>query len=257
MMRAKRRCTCNKDPIIKSMVLGNTEHEGVADTSMVDLAAATVDGEYKVSVLEKKHGRYDCPALKLSAKAKLRIQKPWRKGLIVKLLGRKIGYRALENRLNQLWVKNGVIHIIDLGQDYNLVTFSNDEDRDKALANGPWLIYDHYLTLREWSRNFHPESASISRVAVWVRFSGLPIEYYDARTLHAIGDRIGKTIKVDKNTLKTERGKYARICVEVDLKNPLLAMFEINNRIYKIEYEGLHLLCMQCGKFGHYKGRVY
>jgi hypothetical protein len=49
-----------------------------------------------------------------------------------------------------------------------------------------------------------------------------------------------------------ERGKYARLCVEVDLTKSLLAMFMIKGRKYNVEYEGLHLLCKNCGKFGHY-----
>ncbi|GAU38534.1 hypothetical protein TSUD_320060 [Trifolium subterraneum] len=65
--------------------------------------------------------------------------------------------------------------------------------------------------------------------------------------------RVGKTVKVDKNTLTQERGKYARLCVQVNLTEPLLAMFTIKGRKYNIEYEGLHLLCLTCGKFGHYK----
>jgi hypothetical protein len=40
---------------------------------------------------------------------------------------------------------------------------------------------------------------------VWVRISGLPIEYYDAKILHYIGNRIGKTVKVDKNTLSSKK----------------------------------------------------
>lgn len=89
-------------------------------------------------------------------------------------------------------------------------------------------------------------------MAVWVWFAGLPIEYCDEKILDFIGDRIGRTIKVDKNTLSVERGKYARLCVEVDLSKPLLAKFEIKERQYKIEYEGLHFLCLTCGRLGHY-----
>jgi hypothetical protein len=80
-------------------------------------------------------------------------------------------------------------------------------------------------------------------VAVGVRISGLPIEYYDSRVLKNIGNKIGSTVKVDKNTVMQERGKYARLCVEVDLTKPLLAMFMIKGRKYNVEYEGLHLLC--------------
>jgi hypothetical protein len=107
--------------------------------------------------------------------------------------------------------------------------------------------------VKEWSPNFQPATDTIEKVAVWVRISGLPIEYYDKKILTFIGNRIGKTVKVDKNTLLQERGKYARLCVEVDLTKALLAMFTIKGRKYNIEYEGLHLLCLNCGRFGHYK----
>lgn len=83
--------------------------------------------------------------------------------------------------------------------------------------------------------------------------SELPIEYYDCRLLHQIGNKIGKIVKVDRNTIFLARGKYARICVDIDLTKALVAMFMINDRAYKVEYEGLHLICTTCGKFGHYK----
>jgi hypothetical protein len=205
-----------------------------------------------LQVVEQQVAGFDCPLIKLSKREEARIQKPWRQGLIVKLFGRRIGYKALENRLKQMWVRKGVITIIDLGKDYFLVYFSNEEDYTRAQEDGPWLIYDHYLIVREWSPNFYPNEATIDTASVWVRIPDLPIEYYDAKVLHFIGNRIGRTVKADKNTLFQERGKYARICVEVDLTKALLAMFELNGRIYKVEYEGLHMLCRTCGKFGHY-----
>lgn len=66
------------------------------------------------------------------------------------------------------------------------------------------------------------------------------------------GNKIGRTIKVDKNTMQYERGKYVRLSV-VNLSKPLLAMFNIKGRKYKIEYKNIHLLCLSCGRYGHYK----
>lgn len=172
--------------------------------------------------------------------------------MIVKLLGRKIGFKVFETRLQQLWVRKGIISLIDLGNEFFLVNFSHGDDQEYALTEGPWLIFDHYLTVCEWRPNFSPSTKSIERVAVWVRFSGLPIEYYDFKILSFIGHRSGRTVTVDKNILGQERGKYARLCVEVDLTKPLLAMFELKRQTYTIEYEGLHLLCPACGCFGHY-----
>lgn len=116
-----------------------------------------------------------------------------------------------------MWVKKGIINIIDLSNDYYLVTFSHDQDYTIAMLNCPWFIYDHYLKVKEWNPNFHPQSDTIKSIAIWLRIAELPIEYYDSKVLYHIGNKIGKTVKVDKNTIMHERGKYARICMEVDL----------------------------------------
>ncbi|XP_058775145.1 uncharacterized protein At4g02000-like [Vicia villosa] len=121
------------------------------------------------------------------------------------------------------------------------------------MSEGPWFIYDHYLTVKEWCPNLHSESDTIGNVAVWLRIDGLPIEYFDPIILSTIGNRIGKTIKVEKTISQVERGKCARICVEVELSKPLFVMFMIKEKMYNIEYEGLRLLCLSCGRFGHYR----
>lgn len=64
-------------------------------------------------------------------------------------------------------------------------------------------------------------------VTVWVRILGLPIEDYDDQVLTFIGNRIGKMVKVDKNMLTMRMGKYARLCVQLDLTKLLVAMFSI------------------------------
>lgn len=210
-------------------------------------------GNMNLQIIEKKHAGFDCPEIVIPSHAEERLARPWKQGLIVNLLGRRIGFKALENRLNQMWVKKGVMNIVNLGCDFFLVYLTSQEDYEKALSNGPWLIYDHYLIIREWRPNFRPEKEEVERVAAWVRLPELPIEYYDSDFLFFLGNRIGRTVKVDQTTSLTTRGQYARLCVEVDLNKPLLAMFELKGHIYRIEYEGLHLLCMACGKFGHHR----
>ncbi|CAN1147629.1 hypothetical protein LINPERHAP2_LOCUS15981 [Linum perenne] len=69
-----------------------------------------------------------------------------------------------------------------------------------------------------------------------------------------IGDRIGKTVRLDHTTLEGSRGNFARICVEVDLSKPLLSKYRLRRRIRRIEYEGLHTICYACGCYGHGQG---
>lgn len=47
-----------------------------------------------------------------------------------------------------------------LGNEFFLVEFSHPKDHSKALIDGPWLIYDHYLTVKEWCPSFHPSSVT-------------------------------------------------------------------------------------------------
>ena len=85
------------------------------------------------------------------------------------------------------------------------------------MEEGPWSILGHSLTVREWQPDFRPEYATIDSTAVWIRFPGMPIEYYDEKLLMTIGNTIGKAIKVDSNTRSATRGRFARVCVEIDL----------------------------------------
>nr|KYP45129.1 hypothetical protein KK1_033333 [Cajanus cajan] len=53
------------------------------------------------------------------------------------------------------------------------------------------------------------------------------------------------------NTLNMTRGRFARVCVEIDLQKLVLSRFNLNNVWYKVEYESLHLLCTMCGCYDH------
>lgn len=66
-----------------------------------------------------------------------------------------------------------------------------------------------------------------------------------------MGDNLGRTVKVDDTSLSRTRGKFARACVEIDLAAPLLPSLTIFDFAQQVEYEGLHLICFQCGRYGH------
>ncbi|KAJ8750003.1 hypothetical protein K2173_013918 [Erythroxylum novogranatense] len=47
------------------------------------------------------------------------------------------------------------------------------------------------------------------------------------------------------------RGKFARIAVEIDLHRPLMPSIELDGETYLISYEGLPQVCVRCGVLGH------
>ncbi|XP_061352051.1 uncharacterized protein LOC133297022 [Gastrolobium bilobum] len=77
-------------------------------------------------------------------------------------------------------------------------------------------------------------------MAVWIRIPSLPIGLYTAHHLWKIGNIFGRTLKVDRNSLHksdsglevvTERERFARLCVEEDLRKNFLSKFKIGDRL--------------------------
>ncbi|RYR74166.1 hypothetical protein Ahy_A02g008796 [Arachis hypogaea] len=58
-------------------------------------------------------------------------------------------------------------------------------------------------------------------------------------------------LKIDHATSIHPRGRFARICIEIDLTKKLVPRISIFGTILNIEYEGLHLICFNCSKYGH------
>lgn len=182
---------------------------------------------------------------------KRRLTKKWQTTLIIKLLGGSLGYMHLKRRLHSLWQIKGRMELSCIGNGYLLASLYSKEDYYFALEGGPWIIQNHYLTVQTWKSNFNPWSEQIRKVAIWVRLPGLPVDYYDRKFFYNLGNMIGKAIKVDDMTLMKARTLYARMCVEIDLGTPLLPSYSVDGNPLKIEYEGLHLICFHCGRFGH------
>ncbi|OMO86355.1 reverse transcriptase [Corchorus capsularis] len=126
-------------------------------------------------------------------------------------------------KLHSLWNLPQRFFTIDLGCDYFLVKFDSDEDYNSVLKG------------------------------VWLRLPELPIEYYDLPILKRIGKRIGQVLRIDNHTLSSERGKYARLCVQVNLEKPLPTTVTMEGEKQAIIYESIGMLCFNCGKLGHRK----
>ncbi|XP_028755171.1 uncharacterized protein LOC114714596 [Neltuma alba] len=225
--------------------------DALAYDSMSDYSPLDSEAEKKESLVKiREDPKRNFPTFHFSIRMKKRLYRAWRKVVIVKLLDRSIGYKALETRLQILWARRGVINLINIGYGYLVVKLSNREDYFNALTGGPWMIYDHYLTVRSWEPNFNPARAKIDKVAAWVRVPRVCLEYYDAEALTIIGNRIGETLKVDVNTSSQLRGHYARICALIDLGKQLLSWFSLDGEDCYLEYEGLHSLCLNCSVYG-------
>ncbi|CAN0846263.1 hypothetical protein LINGRAHAP2_LOCUS4370 [Linum grandiflorum] len=219
----------------------------IADSDSEDVAEAMREED---DVFDEE--TYDplCPSVLFTAAEKVSFRRILRSALVVKSLGRRVPYAALAPRLNYLWAKEGPIKISDLQNGCYLVRFKCKHDYDGAVTGGPWLLGETYLTVHQWHKGFNPWTAEVKTTMAWVQLPDLPIEYYNPVAVKRIASYIGKPVRVDRATEVGARGKFARVCVEVDLTKPLLSKYMLEGVKYLISYEGLPNLCTECGRYG-------
>ncbi|RZB52617.1 Zeaxanthin epoxidase, chloroplastic [Glycine soja] len=62
---------------------------------------------------------------------------------------------------------------------------------------------------------------------------------------------IGTPIKVDINTKYVKRGRFTRVCIEVDLTKPVMGRVWMKVYWYQVQYVGLHQICGICSCYGY------
>ncbi|XP_065634091.1 uncharacterized protein LOC136069454 [Quercus suber] len=151
-------------------------------------------------------------AVKFSSDFKQQIRGPWVRALIVKVYGKSVGFNFLQSKLLALWRPAGRL---------------------------------------DCEPDFRPSSANISSVAVWVRLNELPIEYYNAEAFKHIGIAIGNVLQVDTFTASESRGRFARLCIQIDVDKPLVTAILIGKCEQSVACEGIQNLCFECWRLGH------
>lgn len=202
------------------------------------------------------------PKVRFTKEIMQKLCTPWQNALIIKLLGKSINYRTLTQRLQQEWKTEAEFELIDVDLGYYIAKFTNNRDCAKILTGGPYKIYGHYLAVQLWKPNFRSCQAKAPTTAVWIHFPRLSMDYYHESILLFLGNKVGKSLRVDKTTLMAGVGRFARVCVEIDLSKPLVPMIDfesvepdgaVTTGILPVVYEGLHVICFGCGEYGHRK----
>ncbi|CAI9115081.1 OLC1v1015915C1 [Oldenlandia corymbosa var. corymbosa] len=122
--------------------------------------------------------------------------------------------------------------------------------KKKVLYGGPWFVRPCCLAVQRWIPGFRGSMVTVNMMVTWIRLS-LPIEYFYEIVLFSIGNFVGRTLKIDEKNLNANRGKFARAAVELNLNEPLSPIFKIEDRWQGVEYEGLLVICYNCGCVGH------
>ncbi|KAJ8422859.1 hypothetical protein Cgig2_012713 [Carnegiea gigantea] len=136
--------------------------------------------------------------------------------------------------------------------DYYVTRSTRPKDYTHVMTQGPWILRDNYLVIREWVPNFIPEEENITKLTAWVPIPHWSVQDFNKNfLLLKIGGKIGKIIRVDDTTTNVKKGQYIQMSIEVDLSKSLLSKIRLNGRIWRIQYDSLHMICFKCGKHCH------
>ncbi|KAH1108067.1 hypothetical protein J1N35_011835 [Gossypium stocksii] len=118
--------------------------------------------------------------------------------------------------------------LLFVGEIYHLQVGHLNADRLNNLsgclnsgAGYGWAVM--YLIVQLWTPEFNPFHAFPRNTMVWIRLSGLSGFLYKRKILEEIEGLIGKVTKVDFQTDKGLRGKFARMVMCIDLRKPLVS----------------------------------
>ena len=148
----------------------------------------------------------DMPTICFSNRVKSILASKMENSVIVKLLGKSIGYKTLHSRLISLWKPTSEFQIVDLDNGYFIVHFGDPNHSLTALTKGPWIMLGHYLTVQPWSVNFSSEERYPSTMVIWVRLPNMSLQYYRKSMLRAISSILGDLVKIDYQTKAVQSG---------------------------------------------------
>lgn len=65
-----------------------------------------------------------------------------------------------------MWKLKGQVLMTDVGNHFYVVRFNKKEDYEHVLYGGPWMMADHYLTVRRWTPAFNPFTTGFQKVVI-------------------------------------------------------------------------------------------
>ncbi|KAF7841214.1 uncharacterized protein G2W53_003512 [Senna tora] len=181
----------------------------------------------------------------------------WSKRVIAALVDWKdMPMFRLQFIINDNWLLQGKVTVKAKHNNFFILEFSNTQDKQFMLENGPWTVQNSLLTLYDWQPGIAVENLKVGKVAIWLRFTGVPMEFICNRVAYSLGQLAGEVIQLDPLNDKEENIQVLRVKVMLDLEKPLLmgAFLPIYNgqKVWvTCTPERAYRVCEQCGRLGH------
>lgn len=144
-------------------------------------------------------------------------------------------FKVLQTKLSAFGFK-GAVFVGFINFKHVMIKLTNEEDR---LWTRQFVHIDGYpMRIFKWTPEFDPKAES-SLMPIWVSFPELPLHLFDKRALFSIAALLGKPLRIDEPTADRTRPSVARVCIEIDLLQPLHDVVCIGLGDHVVEQHGV------------------
>lgn len=175
--------------------------------------------------------------------------------LICKFIGVWPSEKDLLKWIQIKWQSKGHIDLKLGAKGFFTVIFFNLLDKERIFEEGPYFYSNAGLFLRQWEECYNPEQEQFLVAPVWVRLFGFPMDFWDPEILEGIGNSLGSFVKIADSTARCRYTSFARICVYMNISEPLPEMIELEyeGKIWQqlLDYEHIPFRCRRCHEYGH------
>lgn len=101
------------------------------------------------------------------------------------------------------------------GNGFFICKFSMEEDLNRVLEKGIWMMKGHPIVLRRWSKEIRLENDRLETIPLWITFPNLPPRMWTRSVLSKLASLVGTPICMDSQTAHRKRIDFAKVMVEV------------------------------------------
>ncbi|KAJ9167399.1 hypothetical protein P3X46_022054 [Hevea brasiliensis] len=182
--------------------------------------------------------------------------KKWDQCLVGQFLGQSADISVMLNMANGLWGKEGRIEVTKTENELYIFKFPNERTRDFVLESGPWYMANNPLVMRRWQPKMKLLELDKSKIPVWIKLMGIPMEYMTMQGLSYIASAVGKPLYVDRATASMSTIAFAKVCVEISIEDKIMEDISVmdddgEELLVRVEYLWMPEKCIACREFGH------
>ncbi|KAI4991647.1 hypothetical protein ZWY2020_040033 [Hordeum vulgare] len=167
---------------------------------------------------------------------------------------RPLNLAVLEKTMQQAWGLHKAARFRDLGGNVFEVHFGSEGDWRHVLHNGPWQYDFSILIVKEYDGGTRPSEMVFDKVDIWIRVQDLPPDRRTEEFGNALGNWLGKVVRVDVDEEGKARGQHPRVRAQISVFEPLVRGFflkssveEKSKRWFDFHYEKIPNFCFECG----------